>query len=289
MKAYQTSSSLLIAILLVVSVLNLPFNVLAAHQDDTAATLRGNAVVGQEERILGKGGGGGGGNGGGGKNNETPSPTPASTPAPTKASTPRPTQGYPDVPRDSCGTRPPTTSSSPTPPTPPTCVNPGTCSNKDPCCDGFECSGGKEKTCVAVRRNLRVEQEAKSFPFQTSVADARHRKLNTCGSDKCNEFNNALLCDVNGDIPPNAKDTPSIICNYQNLSYKADVDPCESNSLSCCEDGNGGFYSPATCWGGIDEQCCPKGYTKNLYGNGCIPLNCCDGNGDFKNDYCPNC
>jgi hypothetical protein len=315
MKAHQSSSSFIV-ILLVMSVFNLSLNVLAAHQDNTAATLRGNAVVGQGHRMLppGGNGGGGGGNGGGGKNKtpaptnastpaptnastpeptnaSTPEPTNASTPAPTNASTPRPTQGYPIVPWNSCGTRPPVTTPSPTPPTPPTCVNPGQCHSKNnPCCPGFECSGGKTKTCVAVRRNLRVEQP-KPFPFQTSGADASHRKLNQCGldpdKDSCNEFNNPILCEVNGDIPSNAKDTPSIICNYaDNAEYKAGVDPCDSNF--CCEDGNGGYYSPASCWN-TEWQCCPKGYTKNLYGNSCIPMNCCDGDDDHRALYCPNC
>ena len=309
MKAHQSSASFIV-ILLVMSVFNLPLNVLAAHQDETAA-LRGNTVVGQEERILGKGGNGGGGGGGGGqnKNNEsitpaptnasTPAPTNASTPAPTNASTPRPTQGYPVVPSDSCGTRPPVTTPSPsptppppTPPTEPKCFNPGPgeCHSKNnPCCDGFECSGGKTKTCVEVRRNLRVEQ-AKSFPFQTSVADESHRKLDQCtaSTDSCNEFDNPILCEVNGDIPSNAKDLPSIICNYaDDAQYLAGVDPCDSNSNFCCADGNGGYYSPASCWN-AEWQCCPKGYTKNLYGNSCIPMNCCDGDADHITLYCPN-
>jgi len=290
MKAHQSSSSF-IAILLVMSVFNLPLNVLAAHQDETAATLRGNAVVGQEERILEKGGNGGGG---GGKNKETPPPTPASTPPPTNAITPKPTPRT-----NSCGTRPPTTTApttAPTPPTAPNCISEGGACDKNgtPCCPGFECSGGKIKTCVAARRNLRVEQ-AKTFPFQTSVADASHRKLADAAqcldpeNDTCNVNDNPLVC--HPDIPSDVEQLYSVICNYNEpgAEYKATVDPCNYASPFCCDDGFGGFYYPVGgCWGS-DAQCCQKGYTKNLNGNGCIPLNCCDGNDDHKKDYCPDC
>ena len=308
MKAHQ-SSLFMMAILLVMPVFNLSLNVLAAHQDETAATLRGNAVMGQEERILAKGGGGGGGNGGGGqnKNNEsiTPAPTPASTPAPTSASTPAPSKastpqptGYQPVDPASCSklgfTRAPTTPQpTPTPAPPPSCVNPspGTCGNKGPyCCDGWTCSKGKNGECVEVRRNLRVEQ-AKSFPFQTSAADARHRELDQCtdANDSCNVNDNPIICTE--DIPSNAADHYSVICNYNEdgAEYKADVDRCESDSVFCCDDGNGGFYYPVGgCWG-TNAQCCPKGYTKNLFGNGCIPLNCCDWDDFHRGLYCPQC
>jgi hypothetical protein len=111
------------------SVFNLSLNVLAAHQDETAATLRGNAVVGKEERILGKGGngGGGGGNGGGGqnKNNEsiTPSPT---TPSPTK---------------------------SPSTITPPSCAQKDQSCKFEVCCNPseLECTGkGNDKKCTEI-------------------------------------------------------------------------------------------------------------------------------------------
>lgn len=294
MKAHQSSSSFIV-ILIVMSVFNLSLNVCAAHQDETAATLRGNTVVGQEERILGKGGNGGGGGGGGGNNKESPAPTPARTLAPTDPITPKPTPGT-----NSCGTRPPRppgttapTTKAPTPPTAPNCTSEGgACGGKDgsSCCDGLKCQG-KTKTCVAARRNLRVE-EAKTFPFQTSAADARHRKLDQCidpENDSCNVNDNPLVCPP--DIPSDAEELYSIICNYNEsgAQFVATVDPCKSESLFCCDDGFGGLYKPVGgCWG-TNVQCCPKGYTKNLNGNGCIPLNCCDGDGDHKLLYCPNC
>ncbi len=300
MKAHRSSS--FIAILLVMSVFNLPLTVRAAQQGETAATLRGNAVVGQEHRILAKGGNGGGGGGGGqNKNNEsiTPAPTASPTPAQTTASTPAPSPIYPVVDPASCGTRPPTslapsTSLAPTPPTAQNCAV--GCNKKTPCaCDGWTCNN-KSKTCVEpLRRNLRVEQ-AKSFPFQTSVADASRRKLNTCTSEQCNINNNEPMC--GSDIPVIAFSSPSIICNYEEATtgdVMPAVDPCDSNSsvLDCCEDGNGGFYKPTNCWpgSGYASQCCPKGYFKSsTYNNGaCFPLNCCDAKDEYKALFCPNC
>jgi hypothetical protein len=104
--------------------------------------------------------------------------------------------------------------------------------------------------------------------------------------DKCNEHDNAIVC--KDDIPLDAATTPSIMCNYDDISssgYVVYAKKCDSPYF-CCQDGNGGWYYPNSCWG-TAKQCCPKGYTV-INGNHCVPLNCCDGSAAHIAEYCPN-
>lgn len=259
MKASASTASLAIAMMMAVA------HSTWAHQDDnapftsaSAGVLRG-FIADQEERLLGKGGGGGGGNNG---PNPTPNPTAALTPAPTSSPIPY-----------SCGTRSPVATPAPThslTPEPTKCENPGVCNGKNLCCAGFSC---RNKACVSDGGRLLRER---NFPFE---------ELAGCTDlpATCNVDGNLPLC--GSDIP--SYRPPSLICNYGGGEYKAEVQLCDNTSERCCEDGNGGYYFGQTCWGTYQGgTCCPKGQTR--VAAGCVPLNCCDGDSNHQNNYCPN-
>jgi hypothetical protein len=240
--------------------------------DASASILRGVTSNQEEDRNLAKGGNQGGGGGGNKDKDSTPQPTAAVTPAPTP--TPPPVYQYPYVDPDSCGTRPPSSpapSPAPTPaPTTPQCENPpdGQCNGKNSCCEGYSCKG---KECRMNGRQLRER------------TSSEWRKLADCVDHRCNEYDNAPLCE--SDLP--SRRPASNICNYGGGEYTALVQACEGAVDLCCEDGNGGYYYGLTCW--ISYQggtCCPKGYTR--IHTGCVPMNCCDGDVDHQGHYCPS-
>lgn len=279
MKPSSTSTALLFAMLMVVASNPLTSTAWArsdgrdlrinkAPESSDAFVLR---RVTSDHRALAKGG-----NGGGNSNRATPSPTAAVTPAPTP--TPPPVFQYPPVPYDSCGTRAPSTPApSPGPSPAPQCENPpdGECNGNggNQCCDGYSCKG---KRC---RLNLRRLGEYKVAFEETATEE---RKLADCVDHRCNEHNNEVLC--GSDIPSSRP--ASIICNYGGGEYIASVVTCDGDVELCCKDGNGGYYYGQACW--IFDQgatCCRKGYTR--ISSGCVPMNCCDGDADHQERYCP--
>lgn len=230
----------------------------------------------EEDRTLAKQGGNGNGNGGGGgkpgkKNDSTPQPTVAVTPAPSP--TPPPVFQYPPVPYNSCGTRPPSTSTLAPSPAPTACVNPEVCNGGNTCCDGYSCKG---KTCRSNNRQLRERKVA------IEGGATEERKLSDCNIDeRCNLYDNDVLC---GDDTPSNR-PPSNICNYGGGEYTASIVTCDGQH-KCCYDGNGGYYFGTSCWvSWIGDTCCPKGYTRLR--TGCAPLDCCDGDDVHQENYCP--
>lgn len=239
-----------------------------ASKSSDASVLRG-VTSHQDERTLAKGG-----NGGGKPNRDdsTPSPTAAVTPAPTP--TPPPVFQYPPVPYSSCGTRAPSTPAPSPAPTAHQCENPpdGECNGGNQCCEGYSCKG---KRC---RLNVRRLGEEHKVTFEETATE--ERKLGDCVDHRCNEHENAVLCDIASSRPA------STICNYGGGEYTASVVTCEGDVELCCEDGNGGYYYGLACW--INYQgatCCPKGYTR--ISSGCVPMNCCDGDVGHQERYCP--
>eukprot|EP00984_Skeletonema_dohrnii_P034232 scaffold33509_cov155-Skeletonema_dohrnii-CCMP3373.AAC.1 len=143
----------------------------------------------------------------------------------------------------------PPSSPAPSPaPTTPQCENPpdGQCNGRNSCCEGYSCKG---KACRMNGRQLRERK----LSFKEATTEGR--KLADCVDLRCNEYDNAPLCE--SDLPSSRP--ASNICNYGGGEYTALVQTCDGAVDLCCEDGNGGYYYGLTRW--ISYQggtCCPK-------------------------------